>query len=133
MSVTTFSQIAQTAGLSGRELVCISVPQYGPFGDVVAYTTAVTTTNDIANLYAPPSLAAPTMRQLFQALSANGQYLTAYEALPADPTDTYNIAWNRANVMPINDPFISGFLQPTLGLSDGQLLALYQLAATYPQ
>jgi hypothetical protein len=72
------------------------------------------------------------MRQLVAAMAGQGTLVAVYEALPSDITNSYNIAWSHAYYMGITDPFITGFLQPTLGYTTAQMQALFTLALTYP-
>lgn len=72
------------------------------------------------------------MRQLKAALAAQNVIIEVYQALPADIANSYNIAWASASVMTLTDPFVTGFLQPTLGYSTPQLDALFSLALTFP-
>lgn len=73
-----------------------------------------------------------TMRQLVAALGAQSQLVGVYEALPSDLTNSFNIAWYHGYAMTLNDPFTTGFLQPTLGYSGPQMAALFALALSFP-
>ena len=61
----------------------------------------------------------------FAAMAAAGVMVTAFNALPGSITNTYNIAWNHAYRMSINDPFITGFLEGAIGYSPAQMAALF--------
>lgn len=78
------------------------------------------------------SNSAATVRQLAAALAAQSELIALLEALPSDLTNTYSIAWNHGNYMTPLDPFITGFLQPTLGYSGSQITALFTLAYSFP-
>ena len=74
----------------------------------------------------------PTMRQLIAAMGSQAVLVSVQNAVPADITNAYNIAWTHAVYMPLTDPFVTGFLQPTLGYSGAQMTTLYALALTFP-
>lgn len=80
--------------------------------------------------YAPNTAA--TVRQLAAALSLQNELVALLEALPSDLTNSYNIAWYHGTYMTTSDPFITGFLRPTLGYSGAQVTALFLLAYGFP-
>ena len=81
---------------------------------------------------APPPAYYVSMRQLIAALGAQSVLVTAFDGLPSDVTSAYNIAWNHAYIMSVNDTFVTAWLKPTLGYTDLQIAALFNLAATFP-
>ena len=73
-----------------------------------------------------------SMRQLFAAMAQENVLYEAFEALPSDVTNTYNIAWNHAFRMTIGDPFVVDFLQPAISYTTPQMANLFALALTFP-
>lgn len=124
----SLSQQPLAIGLDGTELVLIS--QAGNVA--VPWVTKATTVAAIGGYINGVFGTAVSMRQLLAAMAQTGVYFTAFRKLPADQSNSYNIAWNHAYRMPITDPFITGFLQPALSYSDAQMVALYTLALTLP-
>ena len=79
-----------------------------------------------------PSACYVSMRQLASALASRSVLVELVQALSSDITNTYNIAWTHGYIITAADPFISGFLQPTLGYSGSDVATLFALAATFP-
>jgi hypothetical protein len=127
---TTLSQLPQVFNLSGNELFLLSQPQSNP--QPVPWVSYAITTQDLKNFILYNTGQSVSMRQLKLACQAQGVLLTLFAALPADVTSQYNIAWNNAVQVNALDPFITGFLQPTLGYSGAQVTALLLLASGYP-
>ena len=125
---TKYSQLPPLLALDGNELVCISVPT----GDPTPFVSYYTTTYQIAALLTPGGVGSCSMRQLIAALSFQGQLNNLFDALPADINNQYNIAYWHAYRMTQSDPFITAFLQPTLGYNSAQVEILFALAVTYP-
>lgn len=129
MAGTTLDQLPAAISLNGSELVWLYQP--GP-NETTPWIGVRCTTFQIADLINGSNSQSVSMRQLFAAMAQDNVLVTAFEALPADITNSYNIAWNRAYRMSLSDPFVTGFLQPTLGYSASQIAALFLLAATFP-
>ena len=129
MAGTTLTSLPPALALNGNELVWIYQQTGNPANPWVGLST---TTGQIAGLVLAGSLGSVSMRQLFAAMAAQGVMVTAFEALPADITNTNSIAWNYAYRMTLSDTFITGFLQPAIGYSTAQMQALFALATTYP-
>jgi len=111
----------------------ISQPQTPPIAPAVPWVSYAVTAQVIKNFaQGIPSTSQVTMRQLKQALAAQTVIIEVYQALPADISNTYNIAWASAANMSLTDPFTINFLQPTLGYSAAQMQALFLLALTFP-
>jgi hypothetical protein len=127
-NVSTYIDFAPAIALNGNELVLI----YQQGNNVTPWITVNCTTGQIANLLNGGVSNTPSMRQLFAAMAFQNVMVSAFEQLPSDITNTYSIAWNHAYRMPINDPFVSGFLQPALGYTGAQMTSLFALALTYP-
>lgn len=129
MAVITFSQLPPATGLTGAEIFAVSQL----LGIPVQETSVGVTLNQIkAFLGGGSTSTVVSMRQLFAAMVVQGVYLIAQAAVPADPTNATNIAWNSAYIMTIADPFVVGFLEPTLSFSGTQMAALFALAMTQP-
>ena len=129
MAVEKYSQMAPAIALAGNEIVCISVPQtFGP----VPYVTMTTTVAQIANIYNGFTTVTVSTRQLLAAMASDGVLYTAFDTLPPDPANSYNIAWWHSFRLAINDPFVTGFIQPAIGYTTAQMQALFALAATFP-
>lgn len=126
---TTLNDLPPVLALNGSELCFLY--QFDPM--LGKYVTYSCTTFQIAQLaFGIGGEGVCSMRQLFAAMANQGVMYQAFEQLPADVTNTFNIAWNHAFIMTINDPFIQDFLQPALGYSDLQMTALFALALTFP-
>lgn len=131
MAGTTLDQLPPALALSGAELVWLYQP--GPNPLVTPWIGVRCTTSQIANLLSTSSGSGVcSMRQLLAAMAAAGVLVTAFEAVPADITDSNNIAWNHAYRMTISDPFITGFLQAAIGYTSVQMAALFVAALAYP-
>lgn len=129
MGVTTLNDLPPVPALNGGEL-CFIYQFWTPTQEWITYSC---TTAQIAGLFeGGGGVATCSMRQLFAAMASEDLMITAFEQLPADITDTYNIAWNYAFRMTLADPFITGFLQPALSFTSGQMAALFVLALTFP-
>lgn len=129
MAVTTLNDLPPALALTGAELCFIY--QYDLL--LEEWITYSCTTSQIALLTSSEGGAGIcSMRQLLAAMASLDIFYGAYEQLPADVTNTYNIAWNHAFRMTIADPFITGFLQPALGYDTIQMTALFVLALTFP-
>jgi len=130
MAGTTLTAIPPALALNGSELVWIYQQTGNPVNPWVGLRC---TTSQVANLLTVGTLSnSISMRQLFAAMASQGVMVTAFEALPADITDSNNIAWQHAYRMTITDTFITGFLQPAIGYSTAQMQALFALALTFP-
>ena len=129
MAGTTLDQLTPAISLNGSELVWIY--QQGP-NESTPWIGLRCTTFQIADLINGSNAQSCSMRQLLAAMANNGVLVTAYEALPADLNNSYNIAWNHAYRMAITDPFITGFLEPAIGYNATQMAALFALAQTFP-
>jgi hypothetical protein len=124
----TLDKLPPALGLNGTELVWL----YQEGGNsVVPWVGVQCTTAQLAE-FATSAAKVPysftTMRQLITVLGQLGLLIDVFNALPGDITDQYNIAWNHAPYMSASDPFVTGFLQPTLGFSDAQILGLFALS-----
>jgi hypothetical protein len=133
-SGTTLDQLPPALALNGGELFWIY--QAGPT-EATPWIGLRCSTAQIAQLVADLigaglSSTAITMRQLIAAMAAEDTLVGVYESLPSDLTNSYNIAWSHAYIITISDPFIVGFLQPTLGYSSAQMQALFAAAAAFP-
>lgn len=132
MAIKTIDELPLSIVLSGGELVWVYAAT-GLAEPLPQWVGQQCTTAQIAALAAGvPVTGACTMRQLIAALAADGYLVTLFDALPGDITDQYNIAYWHAARMTIADPFVTLFLQPTLGLSGVQLTALFAQALTFP-
>lgn len=133
MAGVTLDKIPPALALNGSELLWL----YQSGGNQITPWIGIQCTLDqLQNfvLYGPQTpYVYTTMRQLLGALQTQGMLYTAFSALPSDVTNTFNIAWNHATNITIQDPFIVGFLQPTLGYSQAQLQTLFALANAIPQ
>jgi len=127
---TTLNDLPPVLGLNGTELFFLY--QYDPLLGV--WVTYSCTADQIANLSSGSGGGSGvcSMRQLFAAMADEDVLVTAFDQLPSDITNSYNIAWNHAYRMTITDTFITGFLQPAIGYSSAQMAALFVLAATFP-
>lgn len=125
---TTLNSLPPVLGLNGTEL-CFIYQFDSMTGTWITYRC---TTGQIAQLAYGLGPGSCSMRQLFAAMASQGVMYQAFELLPADVTNTYNIAWNHAFVINIVDPFIQDFLQPALGYSNSQMVSLFALAQTFP-
>ena len=132
MAGTTLDKIPPALGLNGSELFWAYQP--GPTPVTPWIGVSVTPGQLTQYLKYGPSVpyVATTMCQLLAALSTQGVLVTLFDALPSDITNPYNIAYNHANYITIGDPFITGFLQPTLGYSQADVYNLFNLAAAVP-
>ena len=129
MGGVTFNAGPPALALNGNELLIAY--QTGP--DIATPWVGVSVTSQqIAGLFTSIGVASPSWRQLLAAMASQGVLYAVAEAVPSDITNSYNIAWNHAYTMPITDPFVSGFLKPTLGYNNAQMTALYALALTFP-
>jgi hypothetical protein len=132
MAVETISQLPQIFALGGNELFIISQPQTPPTAvPWVSYAVSISTIKSFIQ-GTGAVVGTCTMRQLKAALAAQSVMVQVYDALPSDITNQYNIAWASGATMTLTDPFTTGFLQPTLGYSAGQMTALFALALTFP-
>ena len=124
---TTLNNLPPVLALNGSELFFLY--QYDP-----AISTWITYSCTAEQLFNGgfDGASVCSMRQLFAAMADQDVMLTAFDQLPADITNTYNIAWTHGYRMTITDPFITGFLQPAIGYSDAQMVALFALALTFP-
>ena len=130
MAAVTLDQLPPALYLSGAELVWLY--QVGPT-EATPWIGVNCTVGDLAAYIVSGGFSSqPTMRQLLAAMAGENVLVSAAEALPSDITNEYNIAWNHAFRMSLSDPFITGFLEPTLGYSQDQMQALFTLALTYP-
>jgi hypothetical protein len=127
MATETISQLPLVTGLAGNELFIISVPSTAP----VPWTTARCTTDQIL-AFTLGIGAFVTMRQLLAALVSQGVFASVFQQLPSSLSNQYNIAWWHGSIMTPLDPFVTGFLQPTLGYTSGQIATLFALALTFP-
>ena len=125
---TTLNDLPPVLGLNGSELLFLY--QYDSLTST--WITYQCTSEQLANLFNGGGSGQCSMRQLFAAMADQGVLFSTSEAVPSDITNSYNIAWNKAYIMSINDPFITGFLQPTLSYSSLQMAELFALAQTYP-
>ena len=142
MAGITYDKTPAALALNGGELIYAyqQVTNTGLYGQgptgVTPYTGVTTTPSQIAAflnaVYKTPSAGFVSMRQLLAALAYQASLVAVFDALPSDITNPYNIAYNHAYIVTQADPFITGFVQPTLGLSNTQLAALFALAATFP-
>jgi hypothetical protein len=130
MAGTTLDVLPPALALQGNELLLIYQPQPGNL--LVPYVGLRCTTGQVAELITGIGTINPSMRQLIAALANQGVLVSVFDALPADITNSYNIAYNHAYVMTIGDSFVTGFLQPTLGYSGAQMIALFDLALSFP-
>ena len=131
MAITTYDQLPVTLSLAGNEITAIYVPS-GLAPPLPQWVTQRCTTAQIAQLVSGSAGSSVTMRQLLAALAADSLLVTLFEAVPADITNQYNIAYWHATKMTLTDPFITGFLQPTLSYSALQVQTLFTLALTFP-
>lgn len=124
---TTLNDLPPVLGLNGTELFFLY--QYDSL-----ISQWITYSCTASQLFDGGTSGASTcsMRQLFAAMADEDVLVDAFDQLSSDITNTYNIAWNHAYRMTITDPFITGFLQPALGYSDVQMIALFVLALTFP-
>lgn len=133
MAATTLDQLPPALALNGGELVWLY--QQGPTLATpwigVRCTTAQVAAFTKAALSLPGS-GYVSMRQLIAALASQGNLVSVVGALTSDITNPYNIAYNHAYIVSQSDPFITGFLQPTLSLSGAQVATLFALALTFP-
>lgn len=129
-AVTTFDQAPILTGIIGSELMYA----YQPLGTIPAtYLGGTLTPNQLkAFVQGTSAGTVASMRQLKAALVSQSVMLTVLVAVPADPTNSTNIAWFSAYEMTPTDVFVTGFLQPTLGYSNAQIAALFSLALTFP-
>lgn len=130
MAGVTLDQLPPALYLGGAELIWLYQP--GPTEATPWIGVSCTVADLISYINSGGFSTQPTMRQLLAAMASQGVFLTAFQALPADVTDPNNIAWNHAFRMTLSDPFITGFLEPTLGYSQAQMQALFTLALTFP-
>lgn len=129
MAVTTYSEMTPLITLSGAELLCLSQPGVTP----TPWITGTITISDLIGFINSGSVGIqPTMRQLLAAMASQSVMVTAFEQLPADITDPDNIAWNHAFRMSLTDTFTTGFLQPSIGYSDLQMIELFAFSLTFP-
>src|ERR1035437_6656588 len=93
MAVTTLNDLPPVLSLNGRE-ICFMY-QYDPLLEL--WITYSCTTGQIAS-FASQLTAARTvsMRQLLAAMAIQSVLVVASQALPADITNTSNIAWSHA-------------------------------------
>jgi|SRR6185437_3207801 len=133
MAGTTLDELPVALALNGGELVWLY--QQGPT-EATPWIGVRSTTSQIAtfinytlNL---PSSGYISMRQLVAALADQGVLVSVTEALTSDITNSYNIAWTHGYITSLSDPFITGFLQPTLGYSTPQMQNLFNLARNFP-
>lgn len=142
MAGITYDQTPAALALNGGELIYAyqqnsNTGLYGQGPTGPTPWTGVTLTPAqiaafVAAAYKLPSSGYVSMRQLLAALAYQASLVTVFEALPSDITNPYNIAYNHAYIITQSDPFVTGFLQPTLGLTGPQLAALFALATTFP-
>jgi hypothetical protein len=129
MAGVTLDQIPPATSLAGGELIWI----YQPGGSqATPWVGKSMTTNQLAGFIKGTGFTSPTMRQLCAAMASQGTLVGVFNALPSDITNSYNIAWWHAYYMNIGDPFVTGFLQPTLGYTGAQMQALFTFALTFP-
>lgn len=132
MAITTYTELPTTLVLNGNEILAGYVPN-GLQPPLNPYTTQQFTTQQVANLaMAGANANTVTMRQLLAALANQNLLYVAFQALPSDPANSYNIAWWHATRMSLADPFITGYLEPTIGYNSTQMAALFILALTFP-
>ena len=131
MAGQTLDQLPPALALNGSELLWIY--QQGP-SPATPWIGLRCTSAQLASLFSGPSgiIGAISMRQLFAAMAFDGVMVTAFNALSADITNSNNIAWYHAYAMTISDPFITGFIQPTIGYTTLQMELLFVLARTFP-
>lgn len=132
MAGTTIDKTPPVLGLNGAEILWAY--QQGPTAETPWIGVHITPKQlaDYLNYGPSAPFVASTMRQLIQAMSTLGVLVTVFDSLPSDITDPYNIMWAHGNYVTIGDPFVTGFLQPTLGYSPAQMRVLFQLAAAAP-
>lgn len=133
MAGQTLDTLPPAIALNGGELMWLY--QQGPT-EVTPWVGVRATTGQIAAL-ASEGIVGPvgsicSMRQLLAAMAFEGVMVLAFNSLPADITNSYNIAWSHAYKMTITDPFVTGFLQPAIGYNNEQMIALFILALTFP-
>ena len=133
MAGVTLDQLPPALALNGGELVWLY--QQGPT-QVTPWIGVQCTSSQLAafinTTLKTPSAGFVSMRQLTAALAAQAVLVTLLNALPGDVTNAYNICWNRGYIITPSDPFITGFLQPTLSYSGANVTTLFALAATFP-
>ena len=130
MAAVTLDQLPPAIFLSGNELIWLY--QVGPT-DATPWIGVNCTVGDLAGYIQNGGFSSqPTMRQLLAAMASQNTLVGVAQAVPSDITNSYNIAWNHAFRMSLSDPFITGFLEPTLGYSQSQMQALFTLALTFP-
>lgn len=131
MAVEKFSQMPRAIALNGGELICVS-QQGNPFSQqlptVTPWITKVVTVDLLAEYIARPSVTFVRMDQLFMALRAVNLYSIAFNQLPSDVANQFNIAWFHALEITPSDPFVTGFLQPAIDYSDDQIEVLFSIA-----
>jgi 5-enolpyruvylshikimate-3-phosphate synthase len=130
MAGTTLDQLPQAVALSGSELVWLY--QQGPNDQTPWIGVSCTTFQIAALINGNSGTSVCSMRQLVAALAANGVLVAVAQAVPGDITTSTNIAWNHAYRMTISDSFVTGFLQPTLGYTNAQMIALFVEAQSFP-
>ena len=133
MAATTLDQLPVALALNGGELVWLyqqgpteATPWIGVRGTTAQIAALITTTLKL------PNAGYVSMRQLVAALASENLLLGVTQALPGDETNAFNIAWTHAYLMSAGDPFVVGFLQPTLGYTGAQITTLFAYAATFP-
>lgn len=126
MANTNLNQITPLVAINGTEV--LYVIQYDPLTQTwVDYTC---TTDQVANFFAGITTATPSMRQIKAAMAQLGYMVEVSQAIPADITDSDNIAWTSAFRMSIADPFVTQFLVQLIG--QGAVDAIWALAPTFP-
>lgn len=131
-ALTPYSQMPIAVALNGTEKICLSLPQDAPLPPFLTETCTVDQLAQFIGGSIVP-VGSISMRQIFAALADLGvMYSPLFIALPASIADSYNIAWYHASIMTQTDPFITGFVAPTLGYGPVQIAALFALAATFP-
>ena len=133
MAGVTLDQLPPALGLTGGELVWLY--QQGPDQVTPWIGVRATVAQLAAYIINNQGLAGTgyaSIRQLAAALASQENLVTMLDALTSDVTNQYNIAWSHASTISTTDPFVTGFLQPTLGLNNAQVLALFTLANTFP-
>lgn len=128
MAGVALNELPPALALNGNELLWAY--QQGPI--TTPWIGVTITPQMIAGLSTATGVTTPSWRQLLAAMASQGVLYGVAEAVPSDITNSYNIAWNHAYTMPISDPFVSGFLQPTLGYTNAQMTALYAFALAFP-
>ena len=133
---TPFSQMPIATAINGTEILCASLPQ--PFS-IPPFLTETLTVAQLAAYIALlingghiVPIGYVSMRQLKAALAFQNELVPLFDNLPGDMNNEYNITWWSGSIINATDIFITGFLQPTLGYSNAQVVTLLALAQTYP-